>query len=209
MAFECKRCGKCCKTYYITVLPEELKRQAEFLKISEKEFIGKYTQLYLQLFPMFDDIGKLKIPSEKIPEKFRKKIIAHKGFLAPYFLALPSIAFKRRGKACIFYDEKNKGCKIHALKPEQCGFFPLLAGTENPDFKKIYPFCEGLKLGNEKYLPDKTELHYKKISGYFDRVGEKGFERVWKHWPKKGILAYKDKLAGKISEKKFFKIIGN
>lgn len=207
MAFECLRCGNCCSQYYITVLPEERDKEAEYLNVGVQEFTQKYTILYLQLFPSDYPKGDLKIPSSKLPKKFQKKIIAHKGFLAPYFMALPCIAFKRIDKKCIFYDSKNKECKIHSCKPEQCNLFPLLTTAENPDWKELYPFCEGLKLSREQHLPNKGEPHYKKISDYFGTVGKEGFKSFWNYWPSSGVLAYKDKLVGKITEKEFFSII--
>lgn len=203
MAFECLRCGNCCKQYYITLLPAERDRVARALKQTVQQFTQKYTILHLQLFPLNSPEGNLKIPASKIPEKFLKKINSN----SPYFLTLPHIALKRNSGICIFYDEKSKSCKIHNSKPEQCNIFPLLTTAENPDWKKLHPFCEGLKASNENFKPDKGEKHYKKISAYFDGISGKGFKEVWAHWPTEGILALKDKKIAKISEEDFFEII--
>jgi Fe-S-cluster containining protein len=207
MPFKCTRCGNCCKRYYITLLPEEMKKAAKELKISQKEFAENNCQLFLQLFPSDFEGGELKISAQDLEKKLRRKIEAHKGFLPRHFLALPCIAFKRKGTICIFYDAKKNICRIHSSKPMQCTLFPLLSNSENPDWEKLYPFCEGMKNSVGKLNAAEMKEHYAKIQEYFGKVAERGFKKTWKAWPKKGVITYNNKLLGKISEREFFEII--
>lgn len=48
---------------------------------------------------------------------------------------------------CIFFDKKNRLCKIHPVKPERCKEWPLLSiiFKDKDNFKIIQQSCEGLK----------------------------------------------------------------
>ncbi len=207
MPFNCEKCGECCRRYWITVLPDELEKEAGFLKIPVREFVNKYTRLYLRLFPMQSEHRKhgLVISSALLPKKVARKAEHILYALPDFFLALPTLAFKRRGKTCIFFDEK-KGCEIQEVKPEQCSLFPEISMSGTP-LKELYPFCLGLKINGGKRKTELEKNHYQNVFGYFERVGEEGFKKVWKHWPKEGIAVLKGKKLGDISGKEFFEAI--
>ena len=64
--FRCERCGKCCtEVHFLYLNDEDITRMAEFLKISNQDFIGKYTkdgddsQYSLQIpCPFYDETTK-------------------------------------------------------------------------------------------------------------------------------------------------------
>jgi len=137
--FNCERCGACCNRYWITILPEELKRGANMLKIPEKEFVEKYTSLFLQLFPASYKENTLEIFNEFISKWVSEKIKDHLGYLPNHFLILPILALKRNEDTCVFYDAE-KGCLVHEAKPKQCDLFPFIALDGKTNFNEIYPY---------------------------------------------------------------------
>lgn len=204
MSFKCERCGACCKRYWITVLPGEIKKQAKLLKISKKEFIERYTILYLQLFPTQYKENTLEVFNEIVPKKIALRIERHLGYLPEYFLILPILAFKRNG-CCIFFDKKDKACKIYNARPKQCELFPFISLDEEPNFLLLYPFCKGLKLNPAGKNAGKE--HYRQIVNYFDSVRKKGFSKLWKRTPKEGIALFRDNKVCNIGREEFFQCI--
>lgn len=190
------------------MLPAEVKRQARFLKLKEKDFIEKYCILHLQLFPTEYRENTLEVFNELVPKIISEKIKLHLGYLPNYFLILPILAFKRIKGKCIFFNGKNNSCRIYVARPKQCSFFPFISLKEEPDFLREYQFCKGLKskgkMGKHQNL---GEEHYKEIKKYFNSVKEKGFTKVWCFYPKKGIALYRDKKISDISTKEFFQCI--
>ncbi|MBN1940852.1 MAG: YkgJ family cysteine cluster protein [Candidatus Diapherotrites archaeon] len=197
------KCDECCKRYWITVLPKELKKAAKQQKISEKKFIGKYCVLHLNFFPADGSTGSLAVPSVFLPKPVARKLSKELGILPLHFIVLPSIAFKRSSQgACVFLS--NKKCKIYSARPRQCVLFPFIS-MEKADLKKLYPFCKALQKSKPRVLLEKSQV--KNVTKYFDSVAKKGFLKIWSALPSKGLICLKNWEIGKISKKDFLKII--
>lgn len=190
MDFKCTQCNECCKRYWITLLPQELKKAAEFLNLSEEEFIEKHTQLYIQLYPLAYREHALVYSSSFLPRKICEKIENHLNYLPESFLVMPMLALKRNEKICTLLIER-KGCKIHEVKPTQCTLFPFLSLEEKPNFRELYTYCEGLKNSDKDSKEHYSDEHYSAIKAYFKNVKEKGFAAQWKSLPEKGLVVFK------------------
>ena len=86
--FECRRCGECCKRYYIISLPEEVEVQAKFKGLSKEEFIEKHMQLFLQFFPAEYSKEKIMVSSSMVPRRILEKLEGHLGKVPDFFIAL-------------------------------------------------------------------------------------------------------------------------
>lgn len=208
MVFSCNRCAKCCREYWITILPRERKVMAQELGIAEKEFSKKYCQLLLQLFPLSEEKKGLFVSTEKLPKKIYNNMKKRPDQLPVGFLVLPSIALKRKKNACAMLDARNN-CLVHDSKPGQCNLFPFISMAEAPDFLELYGFCNGLRA--EKTAPkdrkQKVLEHQTDFSNHFKEINKKGFAHVWGFWPKKGVVLLKTQKICSINEKEFFKTI--
>ena len=207
--FECRRCGECCKRYYIISLPEEVEVQAKFKGLSKEEFIEKHMQLFLQFFPAEYSKEKIMVSSSMVPRRILEKLEGHLGKVPDFFIALPMLVFKRRENgSCTFYDEQNSGCTIYPQRPAECRMFPFISDKKVEDYASLYPFCHGLKQGSaDRSYVDLSHLHFAQVSEYFGKVQEKGFSKIWGTWPKEGVCLFTDKLVGPIAEKEFFDAI--
>lgn len=55
ISFECKKCGKCCKWgEFVFLTPEDIKRIAECLEITIRDFINRYTKREQGLFVLIN-----------------------------------------------------------------------------------------------------------------------------------------------------------
>lgn len=200
---------ECCKRYWITVLPAEAKKIAASRKESVSGFVEKNCLLQLQLYPSDKKTGNpLVIPSNRVPKKFRKKIEKELNGFSPFFLALPTMVFKRAANgSCEFLNQQNGLCTIYESRPEQCQLFPFIPWNNKP-LHSLYPFCAFLREKKpEGRYSDYGKAHYQKVAAYFNQVEKKGFLPVWKTVPKKGFLRLDQKPLGKISQKQFFSLL--
>lgn len=157
-----KNCkAKCCKHYYITLLPFEAEKLAKSMKLSLVDFLKKYTIQY------FKEISF---------ESSNKKIL------------LQNLALKRIDGKCVLLSDENL-CKEYSARPRQCKLFPFLALDESSDLKKAYPFCILVQQLNHKPTFDKN--HYQKVKKYYQEVEEIGFENVWSALPKEKVVEKK------------------
>ncbi len=206
MQIDCSKlnCTSCCEKYWITILPEEAEAEADFLGISLKDFLEKHCILCLQLFPFPTADSVLSLPEKFFPKKIREKIEKETG--AQCFLAMPSIAFRKPENKCVFLE---KGlCKIYFIRPKQCELFPFISLNGETNFAEKYPFCKALSSAKfEESFLHESSRHYLKVSEHFNEIEKKGFERIWKSVPNKGIVLFKDKFLAKISKKEFFAIL--
>lgn len=92
----CKKCGHCCSYSSGYILEKELKRIAEFLKISEKELKEKYLDEVYR-FGNFVFKPKLKYKSEK-----------------PY----GNCIFLKNNKQCSIHEVKSLHCRIGNCSPQ-------------------------------------------------------------------------------------------
>ncbi len=71
------------------------------------------------------------------------------------------IEFKVKNGYCIFFDEKEKICKIHPVKPEKCKEWPLVPAIfeDENSFRIIQNFCLGLKELSWEQLKSFKNLH--------------------------------------------------
>jgi len=209
MVFSCKRCGACCRGYWITILPSERVAMAKELGISEKQFTEKFTQLLLQLFPAPASLQKgLVVSADELPKKVLKKLEKKFGVPQSSFIVLPSIALKRRNNVCVLLGKESR-CAAHNSKPGQCSLFPFISLAENPDFVSLYGFCAGLMAKGiaPRDWKEKVLKHQLDFSNHFKGISEKGFSKEWKFWPKKGVVLLKTEKICSVSEKEFFKAI--
>lgn len=104
--------------------------------------------------------------------------------------------------------EKAAGCTIYGARPLECRLFPFISLKKNANYAELYPFCHGLHAKGEKLnYVDLSFVHFRQVGEYMNKVKEKGFKALWGNWPKKGVLLYKDKAMGEISEEEFFQAI--
>ncbi len=228
--FKCARCGECCRRYFIVSTPEEISGQAKLKGMKMREFLDTHCQLFLQLFAHEQDSEKPTINKNLLPKKIALTLEQRLGPMPDYFVALPMVCFKRKesdttnGKgtegstktkasgACTFYTQDENGlggCSIYGARPLECRLFPFISMKKNADYTKLYPFCHGLALKDEKLnYSDLSYVHFRKSAEYFKGIMGRGFCAVWKEWPKKGVALFEEKPLGKISEEEFMQTIG-
>jgi len=206
MDFNCAKCGECCKRYFIQIMPEDAEKISKFMGISLEEFISDYTQLFLQFFiGDFKSTG-LVVPSAFIPKKFIEPINSIVSGTPKEVMVLPTLAFKRNEKTCVFLNNLNQ-CKIYPVRPEQCKTFPFISINKNEiDFLELYPFCKGLELSDAKKHKNLAEPHFKKTNDYFNKVKKKGFSSQWKILPKKELAVLETKTLSEINRKEFLEL---
>lgn len=202
-------CMECCKRYWITVLPAEAKKIAASRKERVPSFVENHCLLQLQLYPSEKKlVNPLVIPSDRIPKKFRKKIEKELNGFPPFFLALPTLVFKRAANgSCEFLNQKNGLCTIYESRPQQCRLFPFIPWNNKP-LHSLYPFCTFLQSTKPEGRYSKYgKAHYQKVAAYFQQIEKKGFLAVWKTVPASGILRLDQKLLGTLSQKQFFSLL--
>jgi len=71
------------------------------------------------------------------------------------------IEMKVKNGFCIFFDKKERICKIHPVKPEKCREWPLIPiiFEDIESFKIIQNTCEGLKNVSWEQLKFIKNLH--------------------------------------------------
>ncbi len=219
--FSCQRCGECCKRYFIVSTPRELQEQVKFRGMELREFLDTHCQLFLQIFPFEQapqkesqegQAEKPKVHKNLLPSRIAKLVEQATGTLAEYFIVLPMICFQRaKDGACTFYTQDGSGaggCSIYSARPMECRLFPFISMEKDADYSKLYPFCHGLKFKDEKLnYTDISFVHFKQTADYFSQMMEKGFCELWKMWPGNGVLLYRDKKIGEITEQEFFQAI--
>ena len=226
--FKCQRCGECCKRYFIISLPHELENQARARNMKMREFLDRHCQLFLQIFPyakeddaapdpangnamITADEKKLVIGSSLLPKNIAQSLEREIGFLPQHMVVLPMISFHRaQDGACTFYTQENGlgGCTIYGARPMECRMFPFISLKKNADYSKLYPFCGGLRFKDEKLnYSDLSYVHFRQVADYLERVRQQGFSAIWKEWPMNGVLLYKERPLGGITEMEFFRAI--
>ena len=98
---KCKKCGACCKNIKLSIFKHEIKRMAEFLKMSEKEFMEKH-------------ISEEKLMTRSIFKNH--KILKHL-IVEGYRLN------KEKDGNCPFLNKQNT-CEIYEVRPHKCRQFP-------------------------------------------------------------------------------------
>ena len=194
----CQKCGECCKRYAISVLPQELSREASFFKLSEKEFTSIYTRLLVQLVPFSSNKHPLSIHTNLIPQNIWKKLQAA-GFEGEYAMILPMVGFKKK-EYCVFFNPETFGCTMHTVKPAQCSLFPFASAEDNVDYSKAYDFCELATISSPtKYTTTQQVAQRLAMKKYFDSVAEKGLLSVWRSVPSEGDVIFRGKKVADIS----------
>ncbi|MFH0970455.1 MAG: YkgJ family cysteine cluster protein [Candidatus Diapherotrites archaeon] len=192
----CQKCGECCRRYAISVLPNEVRKQAKALNISKEQFLRIYTQLLLQITSAHSGEHPLSIHTSMLPKDF-VEILQKRGIDTEYVMLLPMIGFKKK-EYCVFFDHDSFGCAIHPVKPLQCSLFPFV-GINVDDYAKEYTFCEMARITSPtKYTYAQVGLHGKNMKEYFDTVASEGMEKVWPFIPAKGVLLVKGNPIGTI-----------
>lgn len=195
----CLDCGACCKKYWITLLPKNIKKKAIYLNQTPEEFIKKNCLLYMKLYPSTYE-GKLTINTSFLPKKIYEKILTQLNYVPNYLICQPEIVLKRKNGSCLFLQQNNK-CKIYSVRPVQCEAFPFQEKHEN----NKYGFCK-IYVENSNYMNSHTEYYQKSFKKYYDKIQSKGFQKTWGNWPKTGILDLNGTEI-KIKEKDFLEIL--
>lgn len=177
----CLDCGACCKKYWITLLPKNIKKKATYLNQTPEEFIKKNCLLYMKLYPSTYE-GKLTINTSFLPKKIYEKILTQLNYIPNYLICQPEIVLKRKNGGCLFLQQGNK-CKIYSVRPVQCEAFPFQEKHEN----NKYDFCK-IYVENPNYMNSHTENYQKSFKKYYDKIQSQGFQKTWGIWPKTGII---------------------
>lgn len=194
----CQKCGECCKRYAISVLPNEVERQAKFFKLPVSQFMGIYTRLLVQIVPFSSGQHPLALHTSMIPKALWKKL-QDAGFDAEYAMILPMIGFRKQ-EYCVFFDPKSFGCTMHPVKPLQCSLFPFTSLKQNEDYAKAYDFCELSTITSPtKYTQAFIQVQRQNMHNYFDAVAQHGLAKVWPALPAQGEVVYNGKALEEIS----------
>ncbi len=191
----CLSCGECCKRYNITIFPEDVQKISKRMRISKKKFLEENCQLFVKVFPKSTS-GILTFPTSSFPKSITNLLEREIDFLSKKFFVLPQIVLKRTNGKCFFLEENNK-CRIYSVRPDPCKLFPFIVV---PGFEEQYPFCELFKTTKKDYSKQ-SRKYSKKVREYFDLIEKKGFEKVWKNPPKKGLFFLNESMLGEISIK--------
>ena len=154
----CDGCDLCCKKYKIYLFPNEAKAIARKLKINYKEFVKKYLDLYVELFPFQQN---MKTDFKEI--EFEKK---------KYFLFM-TMALKQEKGSCVFL--KDKQCTIYSVRPLICRLFP-----EFKFYGETFDFC---KLDKNSRKIEDPRVFYPLMTKYLKELKHNGFENTWKYIP--------------------------
>jgi Fe-S-cluster containining protein len=192
----CLSCGECCKRYYITLLKDDGgQRISKKLKLSKKNFLEKYCELHVKIFPKTTK-GILTFPTVFFPQAIGEKIKNVLGYSPESFFVLPQIVLKRNEGSCTFLRNDNS-CVVYSARPEPCKLFPFIV---LPGYRESYPFCELFQKTNKDYSK-KSSSYYKKVKKYFKEIDRKGFTSYWKTPPLSGKIFLNETLIGEINLK--------
>lgn len=200
----CQACkAECCKRYWITLLPSDLARLAEFKKTFIPEFISQYTLLYLRLFPVQFHESSLCISVSQLPKRIVELVHAQNCH-NEFFTLAPFLSLKREHNACTFLENEFE-CSVYFARPTPCQIFPFTDAVQKTELKLNYPFCglidsaqPNLKL-NENYSQE--------ISSYFDSIKENGFSQLFPILPSFGNAFLSGLHLGEISQKEFLECL--
>jgi len=154
----CNGCDLCCRKYKIYLFPSEAKAIARKLKVNYKDFVTKYLDYYLELFPY----------QQNMKTDYLELVFGNKKYFA--FL---SLALKQKD-GCVFL--KDKQCIIYNSRPLICRLFP--------DFKfygEEFDFC---KLDKQNRQIEDPRKFYPYFAKYLNDVKHNGLENTWKYLPK-------------------------
>ena len=200
--FSCLKCGACCNTYWIYLLPSEAEKMSVKLNLSLKKFLSKYCVLALNFFPV-EQKGKLTLSVNDLSKKLSKSLIK-----SPKYFVLPLIVLKRDKTKCIFLDSKNN-CSIYNERPLQCTLFPVI-GLQKKEVNELdYKFCASLKKSSFAIDNELNQKYYSAFKTYGDAVKEKGFFKIWQEsdLPENSICLQKNEFISKISFTQAIKLI--
>jgi len=140
--FVCNNCGSCCKdtNTLVNVTFQDILRIKNGLNLTIDEMMVILGFYIFDKKPSIDNLKKMVIPP-----------IETENGLA--FIGL----FKKKNGECVFYNDKEKKCKIYDLRPNFCRTFPY-------SFKIIYDKKIRQKKGIEIYLTDKGHEYCEGLS---------------------------------------------
>ncbi len=124
--FSCQRCNACCRQPGFVYLKEgEAERIAAYLKMTLYDFTDQYCEV----------IDRRRLVLKKLPDEICV-------FLAPFQSSNDDKPFE------------EGGCRIHAVKPEQCRDFPYRWHTS-----ESFEYCMGLRTITPTVLPGSRRAH--------------------------------------------------
>jgi Fe-S-cluster containining protein len=110
LRFICSRCGNCCSD------------KNTFVNVTYADILNIKNNLHLNINEILQIIGFYIFDKEPSEEMLSKMII-------PPIETEQGLAFvgliKNADGSCIFYDVKNKNCKIYKIRPNFCKTFPF------------------------------------------------------------------------------------
>ncbi|MBY9006251.1 MAG: YkgJ family cysteine cluster protein [Candidatus Lokiarchaeota archaeon] len=168
LRFECVRCGKCCID------------KNTIVNITYFDIIRLYTKLKLNIDELIHILG-FYIFKQSLSKEFLSKMVispvnTEKGSA---FVGLR----KLENHHCFFFNDKNKECKIHNIRPDICRAFPFsFFNNKNQEINIIYTekgkqYCVGI---NEN-SPIINEHKLKDFANKFLNVLKKN-EDIIKDW---------------------------
>lgn len=100
-----------------------------------------------------EDISRIAKFLNISEDEFLEKYIVKKGIFR--------IEMKTKNGSCIFFDEKERLCKIHPVKPEKCKEWPFVPAIfkDEETFKIIQDSCLALKELSWEKLKSFKNLH--------------------------------------------------
>jgi Fe-S-cluster containining protein len=186
------------------LLPEEASAIAAHLNMPLAGFLSGFCSLYLQLFPSDGNSRAMQVNSTMLPAKVFRGL-ERLAVVPQHLIALPSVALKRKGKRCIFYDAGKGKCDVNEVKPHPCRLFPLISseqGSASKSLSEAYPFCRGLQASPDEQRNLFAD-NYPKTRDYFTEIERSGFTALWKHLPESGVVSYRDKEICRITKDDF------
>ena len=203
MPFDCARCANCCRTYWISLVPQEAEGIARSLKVSLKEFLRAYCWLSVELHASDEQKHPWMVSGSKLRRWFGKD------FSESHYLAIPLIVLKRdlSNGSCVFLDGTN--CRIYDSRPGQCQLFPLIGFSADQKIgEKDYPFCVGLNGNAFSPRVEESAQHYDRVKSHLDFVKRHGFQSAWPAWPQSGFVFLDGERVAELSEQQFLELVG-
>ncbi|MCX6802873.1 MAG: YkgJ family cysteine cluster protein [Candidatus Diapherotrites archaeon] len=198
---KCK--AECCKRYWITLLPGELDRLADFAEMPRQRFIEEYCTLFADIFPMSKKAEGIVVFTGLVPDSIEAKAKEAFGEMPDFFLILPFIALKRIEGKCVFLNKENL-CSVYKARPRQCALFPEISPDEGRKPEELYDFC---RLAVKEAKGGLDLEHFKKMKDYFSEVEGRGFSKVWRNLPGNAVVkAYKEYFP--VSKEDFLRLLG-
>lgn len=138
----CSRCGNCCHSQTGWMTPDDLKRLASFLSLSEEEVAKRYLVVdYLADYHQ----GYRYVYAPARVNEFTGEPLVEPGTRVPWL-------YSEEYAPCIFWHPS--GCQIHPVKPLECALYECDRATDI-----THPMREDIAALWDQSIPAFAELH--------------------------------------------------